>query len=276
MEARSVLVFALGITGILAVSLAGPALPTAVSFVDDGAIDRPDLSEVEERLLEERGGGQPEPQADVALPAEWIVLGVAVVGLAVLVRIALVDQVRRALLLASGTVMVGALVVLAALWLGSVRTDVGKAVPESVSTVLAGSFLLVALGMGLLSHLRRDDQDGRSDALAGRTVDTSSRDTARDNTRPDDSARLDADVPADNDVYRAWLWLERASSSDEGQPMTPDDVRQAAHDRGFDADVVDELTSVFESIRYGDAELTASDERRAGELLGRLEGEVDS
>lgn len=276
MEARSVPILALGIIGILAVSLAGPALPNAVSFVDDGAIDRPDLSEAEEQLLAERGGGQPEPVADVSLPAEWIVLGVAVVGLGVLVRIALVHQIRRALLLASGAVVVSALVLLLAFWLGGGLGDVDSAAPESLSTVLAGVFLLVALGMGVTSYLRRDDRGSRTGALVGMPADFPSNRTPRDSSGPDEPARFGADVPADNDVYRAWLLLERASSSDEGRSMTPDEIRRAAHDRGFDPDVVDELATLFESIRYGDAELTDVDERRAGAILGRLEGEGDS
>ncbi|MGM0399546.1 MAG: DUF4129 domain-containing protein, partial [Halobacteriota archaeon] len=49
-----------------------------------------------------------------------------------------------------------------------------------------------------------------------------------------------------------------------------------AHARGFDSDVVDELATLFESIRYGDATLTDADERRAEAILERLHGEVDT
>ncbi|MGM0399608.1 MAG: DUF4129 domain-containing protein, partial [Halobacteriota archaeon] len=259
MEARSVLILGLGITGILAVSVAGPALPTAVSFVDADAMDRPDLSDAEEQLLAERGGGQPEPVGDVSLPAEWIVLGVAVVGLGVLGRIALVHQVRRALLLASGAVVVSAFALLTAFWLGSGLAGVDTAVPDSLSTVLAGFFLLVVLGLGATSYLRRGDRGRRTDARVGEADDSPSKRTSRDSSRPEERSRFGADVPADNDVYRAWLLLERVSSSAEGRTMTPDEIRRAAHARGFDSDVVDELATLFESIRYGDATLTDAD-----------------
>ncbi|MFC6768804.1 DUF4129 domain-containing protein, partial [Natrinema soli] len=86
------------------------------------------------------------------------------------------------------------------------------------------------------------------------------------------------DVPADNDVYRAWQAVVEAVGKQADDAATPGDVREAAIAHGFDADTVDELTRLFEDSRYGGREPDSDRERRARTLqrdLGQTEDDGD-
>jgi hypothetical protein len=84
-----------------------------------------------------------------------------------------------------------------------------------------------------------------------------------------ESVTLAADVPATNDVYRAWNGLCRTVPV-ESAGRTPADVARAAAEEGHEADAVAELTDTFCAVRYGGADPTAERERRARELAAAL------
>lgn len=80
------------------------------------------------------------------------------------------------------------------------------------------------------------------------------------------------DRPLDNEVYRCWRAM--ADHVDPATPAarTPGEFERAAVDRGIDPDDARELTALFERVRYGDRPPTDGAERRAVELLRRIEG----
>ncbi|HMB50851.1 MAG TPA: DUF4129 domain-containing protein [Natronoarchaeum rubrum] len=80
-----------------------------------------------------------------------------------------------------------------------------------------------------------------------------------------------AEDGAENEVYRAWR--EMAESVDVADPRTstPAEFAAAAVDAGLDRDRVEELTELFEAVRYGDRPVTDERERRAVEALRGIE-----
>ncbi|WP_324756508.1 DUF4129 domain-containing protein [Haloarcula sp. GH36] len=92
----------------------------------------------------------------------------------------------------------------------------------------------------------------------------------REPTVPDPSrVTLAGDVPATNDVYRAWRALcAQVEAGDAGD--TPAEVATAAVAAGYPEPAVSALTESFCAVRYGDACPTERRERRARELADRL------
>ncbi|GAB3687656.1 hypothetical protein GCM10028857_20990 [Salinarchaeum chitinilyticum] len=81
-----------------------------------------------------------------------------------------------------------------------------------------------------------------------------------------------ASPPADNEVYRAWLSLANAANANARQE-TPEEVADRAVDAGVDEAAAREITSLFESVRYGDREPTSGIEQRAERARAKLSGE---
>jgi hypothetical protein len=86
---------------------------------------------------------------------------------------------------------------------------------------------------------------------------------------PADSVTLGTDLPASNDVYRAWNAL-CADVPIDPAGQTPAAVAEAAVEAGYPPGPVAELTGTFCEVRYGDAEPTDDRERRARELAATL------
>ncbi|MFP8957930.1 DUF4129 domain-containing protein [Natrialbaceae archaeon A-CW3] len=83
--------------------------------------------------------------------------------------------------------------------------------------------------------------------------------------------RIGAKSGLENEVYRAWREMTDHLEVDRPESSTPGEFATAAVAAGFDADDIDELTSVFEAVRYGDYPVTPPQEQRAIECLRRLE-----
>lgn len=130
----------------------------------------------------------------------------------------------------------------------------------------------VAAGLGLVLL-------GSVLALYGLTRGSETEASETDESAPEPTApaashvRLSGDVPATNDVYRAWNALCRALPA---QPAgeTPAAVADAAVATGYDAAAVAELTDLFCAVRYGDARPTTERAARARELAAALSLEV--
>lgn len=82
--------------------------------------------------------------------------------------------------------------------------------------------------------------------------------------------RLEGDA-VENDVHRAWREMTRALSVSNRQARTTGEFAEAAIRAGMDERDVDDLTELFEDVRYGGREPTDADERRAIEVLRRIE-----
>jgi hypothetical protein len=78
-----------------------------------------------------------------------------------------------------------------------------------------------------------------------------------------------------NAVYRAWGEMTTALDVAHPDTATPGEFAAAARDAGFDPGTVDDLTVVFEAVRYGD-EPVADHEDRALAALRALERDADT
>lgn len=85
------------------------------------------------------------------------------------------------------------------------------------------------------------------------------------------AAELESEANLDNGVYRAWAKMAGALDVDSPETSTPGEFADAALEAGLDADDVDELTALFEAVRYGTTRATPAQEQRAREALGRIE-----
>ncbi|WP_245726704.1 DUF4129 domain-containing protein [Natronorubrum sediminis] len=85
--------------------------------------------------------------------------------------------------------------------------------------------------------------------------------------------RLESADEFDNEVYRAWREMTELLEVDRPASSTPREFARAATDAGLDRDDVDELTRLFEDVRYGGEATTQTRERRAIEVLRRIEAE---
>ncbi|MFD1597698.1 DUF4129 domain-containing protein [Halobellus rarus] len=72
-------------------------------------------------------------------------------------------------------------------------------------------------------------------------------------------------------MYRAWVEMTAHLDLDRPQSSTPGEFAAAAVDAGMDPDDVDELTRLFEAVRYGDERVTDARADRAVAALRRIE-----
>lgn len=147
----------------------------------------------------------------------------------------------------------------------------GADVPGSILVVAIG-LLVAAIGLaGLLWRRIRDEQivegepetESASDlvgAVAGETADRI--ESANDET-------------VENEVYRAWREMTSLLSVENPDSSTPREFAGAAVDAGLGREEVAELTSLFETVRYGGIDATSTDERRAVEILRRVEAAAE-
>ena len=84
----------------------------------------------------------------------------------------------------------------------------------------------------------------------------------------DERAVLDTDT--ENEVYGSWNGMINRAGVEDIQTKTPNEIAESAKEAGLDPDAVEELTDVFEEVRYRDAEPTAKQERRAKEAFERI------
>lgn len=90
--------------------------------------------------------------------------------------------------------------------------------------------------------------------------------------------RLTAESDVDNEVYRAWREMTELLEVDEPETTTPGEFATAAIDAGLGRSDVDELTRLFEDVRYGPIQPSEDLEERAISVFRRIEdryGEED-
>jgi hypothetical protein len=82
---------------------------------------------------------------------------------------------------------------------------------------------------------------------------------------------IEGEVDTSNAVYRAWREMTDALDVARPETSTPAEFASAAVDAGMAREDVDELTRLFEDVRYGGATPSAERERRAVDALRRIE-----
>lgn len=83
--------------------------------------------------------------------------------------------------------------------------------------------------------------------------------------------RIESDADVENEVFRAWAEMTRSLDVAHPQSSTAGEFATAAVDAGMARDDVEELTTLFEDVRYGGAAATAEREERALAALRRIE-----
>lgn len=149
---------------------------------------------------------------------------------------------------------------------GDAGSDTIQPSPPSVLVLLA--FGLVLLG-GLVAALGSTDDDS-DDSLTDTGDDpTTAAAVGRAAGRAAD--RLKQAGSVDNEVYRAWREMTDLLDVEDPATSTPREFAGAAVEAGLDREDVDELTRLFEDVRYGDLQPTADHEQRAATVFRRIE-----
>lgn len=146
----------------------------------------------------------------------------------------------------------------------------GQAV--STPTAVFGVLLVVAVAGAILMLLVTTGDD-RPDAERepGDPGEYSPDLAAMGRTAGAAADRIEGAADVDNEVYRAWDEMTRHLDVPNPDASTPAEFATAAVEAGMSRDDVDELTRLFEAVRYGDAPPTPAREARAVEALRRIE-----
>lgn len=276
------------VVGIGAIGLAAATVDSPVEFGGSGGFGSGDGDGSE-------FGGQPEvvrPVDPVEFPPvlEYLVYALLVVGTTVVVWYLLTHRRDALRVLALALVMTLLVFVVIAFFpeLSPAASDVdapggvvgeggdgiggdepGAPSLEPLLVVLAALLAIVVVGLALA---RGDDS---SDAVTELEADESSdgaTEAAAVGTAAGRAAdRLEGTTDVDNEIYRAWRELTRPLEVDRPDSSTPGEFAAAAVEAGIDRDHVDELTRLFEAVRYGHEEPTPERERKAAAVLRRIE-----
>ncbi|RQG91184.1 DUF4129 domain-containing protein [Natrarchaeobius halalkaliphilus] len=147
--------------------------------------------------------------------------------------------------------------------------------PFSTGPVLVVLAVLTAIFVGSLLRSDRDGRTKRNESEPGDgPSDASDSDRAEVGAAAGRAAdRIESSDDFDNEVYRAWLEMTRPLEVDRPASSTPGEFATVAVDAGVRPEHVDELTSLFEEVRYGNRETTDDVESRAISVLRRIEDE---
>lgn len=146
----------------------------------------------------------------------------------------------------------------------------GESQPVSVPSIVLIVLLVVTL-VGLLAALyigQTGEEDDPPQEPADEPADGPAKLATVAGQTADD---IEKQAAVENAVYRAWAEMTAELSVADPETMTPGQFARAAIDAGMDPDDVDELTSLFEEVRYGNAPVTEQREQEAIETLRRIE-----
>lgn len=145
-------------------------------------------------------------------------------------------------------------------------TDTAQPSPPSRLVLLVLGLALV----GAVVALVRTSDDERTDSSGtdeGRSANAAA--VGRAAGRAAD--RLERDAAVGNDVYRTWREMTELLDVDDPDTSTPGEFAAAAVEAGLGREDVDELTRLFEDVRYGDTQPVDEHERHAITVFRRIE-----
>jgi hypothetical protein len=143
--------------------------------------------------------------------------------------------------------------------------------PTTPSILLFAILLLTAVLVVVLFLFSDADVTSDSDAAADET--DAERRTAIGQAAGRAADRIENADDLENEVYRAWREMTGYLDVDRPESSTPEEFADAAVDAGMSDGDVDELTRLFEEVRYGGKDPTDARETRALAALRRIESE---
>ncbi|SNZ12679.1 protein of unknown function [Natronoarchaeum philippinense] len=149
----------------------------------------------------------------------------------------------------------------------------GEMLAVAIPALALLSVLLIAIGGGLVSLLFSTDEESSPDESVERVDDDGERRAEVGRAAGRAAERLDDADDFENEVYRAWREMADSLPVDHPGSSTPGEFAMAAREIGIDEADVDELTDVFEIVRYGGRDPTPDREERAVAALRRIEDE---
>ncbi|MFB6250103.1 MAG: DUF4129 domain-containing protein [Halobellus sp.] len=142
----------------------------------------------------------------------------------------------------------------------------------AMPTAVFGLTLVVALVVALVLFLASTGDAMTEDDEADESESASPADVREVGRAAGAAAdRLEADADVGNEVYRAWVEMTAHLDVERPASSTPGEFAAVAVDAGMDRDDVDELTHLFETVRYGDEGVTEARAERAVAALRRIE-----
>lgn len=142
---------------------------------------------------------------------------------------------------------------------------------SSLALVLLGGvlgLLVLAAAMVLRDSDGEGDSEDDGDSNVHETAELA-RIAGRAADRIEDGEQSVDD--AENEVYRAWREMTEVLDVENRETTTPREFSRRAVDAGLAPDDVRELTDLFETVRYGGEAPTADREKRALDVLRRIE-----
>ena len=144
--------------------------------------------------------------------------------------------------------------------------------PELLFVAVVVIALLVSTLL-LVTSVGDDEEDGTAGGDEPDDPDTADPDLAEVARTAGEAADRIESATADNEVYDAWRRMTTVLDVERPASSTPAEFAAAAVEAGVDEEPVDQLTDVFERVRYGGADPTDDRERLAVEALRRIEAE---
>jgi hypothetical protein len=120
------------------------------------------------------------------------------------------------------------------------------------AAALLGLVVLVAASIFAVRRLRKIDWGSKSDGES-------------------EKPRVVLDTDSENDVYVSWSRMIERAGIDDIRTKTPSEIAEEAKEAGLNPKAVDELTDVFEEVRYGEGEPTREQRERAKRAFERIE-----
>lgn len=164
----------------------------------------------------------------------------------------------------------------------------GESAAQSATTLLTDPFVLLGVAVVVVSLVGvayyasgsdhappatgADDDDAGDPVDSGANADLSVAAAAAGEA----ADRIEGGADADNEVYRAWREMAAGTALPNPDAATPREFAAAARESGMPEADVAALTSVFRTVRYGDADPTADRERRAVDALRGIQAAADT
>lgn len=141
-----------------------------------------------------------------------------------------------------------------------------------LSLALVG-FLAIALLVALATLFYSTGDDGAPPPATDEDDQAPDRMAAVGRAAGRAANRIERDAEADNAVYHAWREMTQYLDVPHPNASTPDEFATAAIQAGMAREDVEELTRLFEAVRYGGVAPTVDRERRAIAAFRRIETE---